>query len=380
MDFIEILKNSLISNLNYTQINDDNEFSMLFVENNIICLIDIEVFDNEKLKEIILKNYEILKNAPTVHSFEIYQIFISKNKIEDNTKKIILDTKFDYSESNKYMINFIISIEDKLFEDYLPYKGMKDKVSNITKKCLISYFENPTMEVNVDRKENLVLNKIQPKVTIFFLILNVLVYLLMLSITKTNILSDFARDDLIKWGAVNTSGILNGEYFRFVIPMILHANSIHLMMNTLSLYLIGIFTEKIFGNKKFLLIYLFSGISGCIFSFGFHTNLGSSVGASGAVMGILGSLFYIVIIDKFKLTNSFKISIISNVVINAIFGLTRPNIDNFGHLGGFLMGFFLASLLTVKNENSSLNRKIINLVACVLLLILPLYFGIYRTV
>ena len=90
----------------------------------------------------------------------------------------------------------------------------------------------------------------------------------------------------------------------------------------------------------FLLIYLTSGISGSLFSFWFNSN--PSVGASGAIFGLVGALVaYAILAGDYSLLSQLFLI----VVINVAYGLMNSQIDNFGHLGGFTAGIVMGFVL-----------------------------------
>jgi rhomboid protease GluP len=114
-------------------------------------------------------------------------------------------------------------------------------------------------------------------------------------------------------------------------------------MNTLALYFLGPAVERLFGNIRFLLIYLFAGISGVIASFIFSPNI--SAGASGAIFGCFGALLYFALIYPKLFFRTMGPSVITVLAFNLIFGFTVSIVDNAGHLGGLAGGFLAAGIL-----------------------------------
>ena len=136
------------------------------------------------------------------------------------------------------------------------------------------------------------------------------------------------------------------QWFRFIIPIFLHGGVIHIGFNMLLQLTLGREMEKTIGSLRFLLVYLSSGIFGFV--------LGGNFAASGIVaMGASGSLFGIIAINLLDLlykwqerTSPWKelIFIIIDIVISFVLGLL-PGLDNFSHIGGFLMGLVLGICL-----------------------------------
>lgn len=142
------------------------------------------------------------------------------------------------------------------------------------------------------------------------------------------------------------------QWFRFIVPMFLHAGIIHIGFNLLLQLTLGREMEKTIGSLRFLLVYLSSGIFGFV--------LGGNYAASGIVsLGCSGSLFGIVAINLLHLLYTWKervspwkelIFIALDILISFALGLL-PGLDNFSHLGGFLMGLVLG-LCILHSPNS----------------------------
>jgi membrane associated rhomboid family serine protease len=90
-------------------------------------------------------------------------------------------------------------------------------------------------------------------------------------------------------GAKNTAKIQAGEWWRLITPVFLHAGLIHLFLNMVMVLRLGFSMEEAFGSSKVASIYFASGVSGVVCSAVFLKNQ-LSVGASGALYGLLGAL------------------------------------------------------------------------------------------
>lgn len=191
---------------------------------------------------------------------------------------------------------------------------------------------------NKAKEETRIFNQGKPFFTYMFMIIQVAVFLFIESVGSSTDTST-----LIKYGAKFNPLILEGEWWRFFTPIILHIGVLHLLMNTVSLYYLGTIIERIFGKWRFLLIYLIAGFGGSIASFIFSPSI--SAGASGAIYGLFGALLYFgVILPKlFFRTMGFNILIILG--INLMFGFSLPSIDMAGHIGGLIAGFLAAGIV-----------------------------------
>ncbi len=153
-------------------------------------------------------------------------------------------------------------------------------------------------------------------------------------------------DVLVTFGAKYNQAIVEGQYWRFVTPIFLHANILHLGLNMLNLIVLGIFVERIFGHVRFLLIYLVTGVISIIASFYFAPQE-ISVGASGAIFGLVGaySLFVFMHRRAFRRGGIPALSWLVLIIgINLGIGLIIPNVDNYAHVGGFISGCILGWL------------------------------------
>ena len=150
---------------------------------------------------------------------------------------------------------------------------------------------------------------------------------------------------------LNNKTVTNYQYYRFLTAIFLHGDITHLFFNLFALFFFGIVLEKLVGSRKFFLIFLLSGIIANIISVNFYE---SSLGASGAIYGIMGAL---VVIRPFMLVWTFgmlmPIFIASILWVTAdilrILGAFGPtNIGSIAHLSGILIGFLLGLLLRKK--------------------------------
>ena len=155
--------------------------------------------------------------------------------------------------------------------------------------------------------------------------------------------------------------IYNGQVYRLITFGLLHANLIHITINLFSQFIIGCMMETEIGTLSISLLYLFSNIGGGLFSCCINDTPG--VGASVAIFGMLGAYIgYMIInwnyLDRVLGTmNKFcnLIFIIFIVLMNISYGFSNEMIDNYGHLGGLIWGFFLIFLLIKpKQENDGL--------------------------
>lgn len=170
--------------------------------------------------------------------------------------------------------------------------------------------------------------------------------------------------------------IIAGEWWRFITPAFLHADLFHLISNMISLFYLGKMSESIFGSFRFLVIYLSSAIGGVIFSFAFTQSV--SIGASGAVFGLMGALLYLAVDNRDLFFRTYGKSLIAILLLNLFVGLGSAQIDIWAHAGGFLVGFFISCVLGSKNSHLKKTKRILFLFCLILTVGIPLWLGFQR--
>ncbi len=129
-------------------------------------------------------------------------------------------------------------------------------------------------------------------------------------------------------------GVAEGEWYRMVTAMFLHGSLIHLGMNMLMLYWIGSPLEQAVGRLRFLLIYFVSGLCGSAGALALTSQSALTVGASGAIFGMLGAA----LVYERQRTFVLGGSAMGIILINLILTFSIPNISIGGHLGGLVGG------------------------------------------
>lgn len=159
----------------------------------------------------------------------------------------------------------------------------------------------------------------------------------------------FDTTTLSKLGAIVPVYITqNHEYYRILTAMFLHGGFIHFLMNMYALYFLGRSLEKSIGPWKYGLLYFLSGIGSGLFVVFMSQSDSVTIGASGAIFGIIGALLLITYIRKDWFTPHSIQSIRIMVILNLVITLTVPNVSAAGHLGGFIVGLALGYFLIPK--------------------------------
>ncbi|KAF8930190.1 hypothetical protein BGZ47_000699 [Haplosporangium gracile] len=145
--------------------------------------------------------------------------------------------------------------------------------------------------------------------------------------------------DICAFTPISSTGKAPDQWFRFITPVFLHGGVLHLLFNLLFQMRTGADLERDMGWWRFAIIYMTSGIAGFIFGGNFAPILSPSMGASGALFGLIGCLV-LDLIQNWKLVvrpcwELSKLSLM--ILVSFAFGLL-PFLDNFAHIGGFIAG------------------------------------------
>lgn len=168
---------------------------------------------------------------------------------------------------------------------------------------------------------------------------------------KENPLLGPSSISLQKMGALDVQKVVDGhQWWRLITCNWLHGGVFHLLANMLSLLVIGIRLEQEFGFVKVGLLYVISGFGGSLLSALFiQSNI--SVGASGALFGLLGSMLSELITNWTIYANKVAafITLVVIIAVNLALGIL-PHVDNFAHIGGFLSGFLLGFVFLIRPQ------------------------------
>ncbi|WGS63924.1 rhomboid family intramembrane serine protease [Marinitoga aeolica] len=150
---------------------------------------------------------------------------------------------------------------------------------------------------------------------------------------------------------------ISHQYFRFITSMFVHGGFLHIFFNMYALYYIGNIVERVYGPYKFITIYLASGIGGAALTQLFMPNA-FSVGASGAIFGLIGLLFGAGFRDDTPpmLKPMTGTALLPVIIINLVLGFTASGINNFAHIGGLITGFTFGWLTSVSDTYTSYKK------------------------
>jgi len=296
-------------------------------------------------------NYGLSSNWCAVKIRENFAEVFAFSDIDNagRVNKSLISESIKAQTNSTYINIYIIYTLDKNYSDKIEsfkHNNFPGLILNINSNELVFYNgveESAAYEVNECLKymrssKPAVREKAKAPVTYILIGINVAAYILTAYLSKDIFTSDI--NVLILLGAKVNSLILNGEYYRLVTCMFLHGGLLHIGLNMYALYIIGPLIENIFGKKKYLAIYFISGILASIFSLIMSPDV--SIGASGAIFGLLGASLVFAVKMKDRIGKEFLVNIITVIGINLIIGFTIPNVDIFAHVGGLIGGVISA--------------------------------------
>jgi len=143
------------------------------------------------------------------------------------------------------------------------------------------------------------------------------------------------------------NGVASGQWYRLITATFLHGGILHLLFNMYALYILGPNLERLLGSKQFFALYFLSALGGSTLGLWFSDPSSASIGASGAIFGLLTAT---IVIGRHMRADVTQLIVL--LVINAALGFTG-GIDWRAHLGGALTGALVAAIYVQDQKSSS---------------------------
>ena len=167
-------------------------------------------------------------------------------------------------------------------------------------------------------------------------------------------------------------GVAAGEYYRLLTSAFLHGGIVHLLLNMYALYIFGPPLEAALGRLRFAALYLVSAVGGSAVSYAFAAPDQASLGASGAVFGLLGA--FLVVSRRLRRDTS---SVLVLLAINFAYGFLVPRIDWRAHLGGLIAGALVALALAYAPKDRRTAVQVAGILGTVVLVLVVI---VWRTI
>ena len=377
-----------MSSLNLTKIDEITmRLIHYFITKENYQPIVVKGLDNEIWLENIEKPYKVIRiSSNYIHNNEQLDYDIFK------TKAVVKQIKRKMLSFKTNTLNILLNVGDNVNVDK-NVKNMEyitvNNVSELTEKSKVlelfpalkndevegsndmDFFLNVTQDINesTEKKNKLYEKTFKKKrivVTYALIVLNIIIYFLSMSgIIDLNL---FAMN-----GALVSD---NHEWWRIITSMFLHGSIIHLFCNMYSLYVIGVELETVIGKWKFMAVYLISGIVSSLLSGVINGELIYSIGASGAIFGLMASLLYFGNHYRLYLSNIMTHQLVPIILINLAIGFSLPYIDNWAHIGGLVGGLFSSMIVGIEGKTDK--KDTINGIILTTILIVFLIFMLFN--
>ena len=323
--------------------NSDGPYRIVRINSN-------NIFNKEQL------NYDFYKIESIVK-----QIKKKTFSFSVNTLNILLDVNEDLTiEGTKNITPVSLPGTDLNITD----EDVLEAFPNINEKLLkdtsgVELIINVTKDINAKtERDNQVYEKTFKKKTPIFTYITMFIcialFFISFIIDGPEILSGESIGQIGVFGANFGPYIKDGQLWRLITHIFLHGSLTHLLVNMYSLYVLGTQIETLLGKGKFIAIYLISGICGGLLSA--LLNDVASLGASGAIFGLMGAMLYFGYHYRTYLGEALKRQIIPVIIINLAIGFLSAGIDNFAHIGGLVTGVFCTMALGVESKSKGISR------------------------
>ncbi|HEX3048526.1 MAG TPA: rhomboid family intramembrane serine protease [Bacillota bacterium] len=354
--------------------------------NFIIELLDGDMLSSEEIWNRLKADQEFLAADNSGEITHLIGVFVF-NEQPDSDKVAVITTEEKSGRqgggiTRKYRSYYTINLTARTVTRYFQSMAPTDGLEKMLQRAFMAPDNDASLEAPIDihqlliqrnQEYRLTLKTRKTTVTYTLIALNVAVWLIL------TLLASYFRvpyDNLLILGAKINQQVANGQYWRLLTPIFMHANEIHLLVNCYSLYVLGQLIERIYGSGKFTIIYFGAGILGNIMSMIFTGPNSYGVGASGAIFGLLGAVLYFGIENPKVFKKYFGANVIVTVIINLGIASLIPNIDSFAHLGGLIGGFLVSGIVKVNAPPSQFPNRNLMLALTLFLTIVGLFYGI----
>lgn len=312
--------------LNYNVIYRDKEDDEIWLSHKRKHSIVVFRKDVTSTQEIRFDKSKIMERPEEIQQFigyipESYEFYYFTDKEL---------SKENLNEEKPIKLKFkIISNEQSLNSLPINFLLLKMLINNEDKRTYLHYKRKVLTQNLVDKHMQRFTH-----ITYTLILINIVIWLCMILY-----LNRFSDVKLLEVGGLVHFNVVHGEWYRLISSMFLHFNFEHILMNMLSLFIFGKIVESIIGSWRMLIIYIISGLYGNFVSLSFNTTT-ISVGASGAIFGLIGSIFVIMYLSK-NFNKKMIGQLLIALVVLIVFSLFMSNINIMAHLGGFISGVLI---------------------------------------
>ncbi len=336
--------------------NLEAEYKVVRIVNNYIHNDEQMDFDVFKTKRMIKK----IKRKTFSWKIKVLSI------LTDVGENVNRERKFDDVDIIYYTNEESLVKNDKIIE-YFPDLSSNLQYSEEGFQLFLKITEEINQKNRRDAMENdKILEPKKPIMTYILLGIIAIVFLLRFFIDP---------NELVYWLGNQRDLVKMGEYYRLITCAFVHIDIVHLMCNMYALYSIGSLAESYYGKIKFTLIYFVSAITGSLLSIIMSDTF--SIGASGAIFGLLGCLLYFGYHYRVYFGSVLLNKIVPVIVLNLFIGFMIQGIDNFAHIGGLVGGFLISKAVGI-NSRDKKSDKINGIILSIIFIAFLIFLGIIK--
>lgn len=312
---------------NYDFLHYDNDTEIIWLKDRkkktLMCLIDLDLTDSE-LEEITDNIFSSQDNLSGIAGFPVKVVNLYHLTEKKFTRKF---KSKSLRVNHRTVSNLEKIIPNPFYKIDMKYKKPKDD----------AFYKRRLMSRHPFEKYMI---KFTP-MTLLLVTLNTIV--LLINLFFVHLFNTYELTNLL---AVSHYEVSSGEYYRLVTSTFLHVGISHFLFNIFALYILGKFVEGIYTPWHLLITYLAAGTIASLFSLAFITE-GISLGASGAVYGLLG-----LIIMHLLITRQIKVKLIIQIIAVfaavSVLSMFLANINHYAHIGGLIVGALLGVIFNFR--------------------------------
>ena len=336
--------------------NMEKDLKLIRINNNYI-------HNDEQLKMDTYKAKSIMKSIKkNTFSFNMNMLNLLLDTSEyvstfgtKNIETIKVDKITDFKK-NKVVSEFFPNVKNAILNDKMDPVEFLKLTEDMNQKTIRN-----------EKKLAKIFSPKKPVITYALIVLNVMMYMAVV----------LFGNELFYALSDNRDAVLSGQVYRMISSMFIHADIIHLLFNMYALYILGPQVERYYGKTKFTLIYFISGLMGSLFSCVFMSSNTYSMGASGAIFGLLGSIAYFTYYYRATLQGLLRSQVIPVILINLSLGLFISGIDMMGHVGGLIGGLLISMAIGIGDKGRK-SDEINGIIVLILLFIAMTYMMFMR--
>ena len=331
--------------------NMESDLKLIRINNNYIHNNEQLKMDTNRAKTIM----KSIKKSTLSFNMNMLNLLLDTGenvKVFDNKNiETIKIDKINDFKTNKVVSEFFPKVKDAVLNDKMDPIEFFKLTEDMNEKTIKN-----------EKKLAKIFSKKKPTFTYALICINVVMFLI----------CNVYNTELFYLLANNRGLVQSGDLYRLFTCMFLHGDIVHLLFNMYALYAIGPQVENYYGKFKYLLIYLVSGLLGSLFSAVFMGDNTFSIGASGAIFGLLGSIGYFTYYYRATLKGLLNSPISYIILINLAYGLIIPDIDISAHIGGLIGGLLLSMAIGIGDKGRK-NDEINGIIVLIIMFIFMLY-------